>query len=318
MRSTMLWARLLGRAPSSASGPGVLAGSRGVRQHGRGGSRRSRRPWVVSGGSPAVTGHRGRRGLVPTIRSASVVTYLLYTETPVSVYNGCVRAVLYSRVSTDEQAVSGLGLEAQRDRMRAAVAARGWTIAAELADEGVSGSLSPASRPGLSAALQSLRGRHADVLVVAKLDRLTRTTRDLLDLLDESERGRFAVLALDSDVDTTTAAGRLVATMMGGVAEWERRVIGERTKAALAVKKAQGARLGRPVIVPGEIRARVGELRASGLSMGKICDRINAEGLRTTVGTEWTRAGVQRIVRSLKLDAKAETARQARVWDGAP
>ena len=80
----------------------------------------------------------------------------------------------------------------------------------------------------------------ADVLVVAKLDRLSRTTRHLLEVVDQAERCGFGFLAVDTDVDSTTPAGRLVVTMMAGVAEWERRVIGERTKAALAVKKAQG------------------------------------------------------------------------------
>ena len=83
--------------------------------------------------------------------------------------------------------------------------------------------------------------------------------RDLLDLLDLAERCGFGVVALDSDVDTTAAGGRLVATMIGAVAEWERRIIIERTKAALAAKKAGGARLGRPVKLPAALRQRVAE-----------------------------------------------------------
>jgi DNA invertase Pin-like site-specific DNA recombinase len=215
---------------------------------------------------------------------------------------GPMRAVLYSRVSTEEQAVSGLGLTAQRDRTRTAVTARGWSITAELADEGISGKIRPAERPGLAEAIDQLCNGQADVLVVAKLDRLTRTTRDLLDLLDQAEKCRFGIVALDSDVDTTTAAGRLVATMVGAVAEWERRVIGERTKAALAVKKAQGARLGRPVSTPAPIRRRVAQLHADGVSLARIAEQINADGHRTSAGTMWTKAGVQRLVGSLKLD----------------
>ena len=83
--------------------------------------------------------------------------------------------------------------------------------------------------------------------------------------------------------------------MMGGVAEWERRVIGERTKAALAVKKAQGTRLGGPVTTPQPIRARVAA-------------QINGEGLRTQAGTYWSKSGVQRLVDGLRLDAEAAAA----------
>ncbi len=216
-----------------------------------------------------------------------------------------VRAVLYSRVSTEEQVVSGLGLAAQRARTRTAAAARGWTVVAELADEGVSGKIPPAERPGLAEAVYLLCNGEADVLVVAKLDRLTRTTRHLLDVLDQAEKCRFGIVALDSDVDTTTAAGRLVATMVGAVAEWERRVIGERTKAALAVKKAQGARLGGPVTTPEPIRARVAELRAQGFSLSRITAALNSEGHRTQAGTTWSKSGVQRLVRGLQLDAAA-------------
>ena len=232
-----------------------------------------------------------------------------YTYSNLYVYDWGVRAILYTRVSTEEQAVSGLGLAAQRDRTRTAVTARGWTITAELADEGVSGKIRPAERPGLAKAIHQLCTGEADVLVVAKLDRLTRTTRDLLDLLDQAEKCRFGIVALDSDVDTTTAAGRLVATMVGAVAEWERRVIGERTKAALAVKKAKGARLGRPITTPQAIRHQVAELHSDGLSLAKIADQLNIDGHRTSAGTEWTKAGVQRLVRGLQLDAAAVSAR---------
>lgn len=219
-----------------------------------------------------------------------------------------MRAILYSRVSTEEQVVSGLGLSAQRDRTRHAVTARGWSVITELADEGVSGKIRPTERPGLAAAIHVLCSGQADVLVVAKLDRLTRTTRDLLDLLDQAEKCRFGIVALDSDVDTTTAAGRLVATMVGAVAEWERRVIGERTKAALAVKKAQGARLGGPVTTPEPIRARVAELHAQGFSLSRIAAALNNEGHRTRAGTCWSKSGVQRLVRGLSLDAEATAA----------
>jgi DNA invertase Pin-like site-specific DNA recombinase len=220
------------------------------------------------------------------------------------------RVIGYVRVSTDEQAISGLGLDAQRAAIEAAATARGWTIVGWTEDAGVSGGVLPTDRPGLGAAIVRLCRGEADVLVAAKLDRLSRSVRHLLALLDEASRCRFGVVALDSDVDTTSASGRLITTVLGGVAEWERGVISERTKAALQVKKAAGARLGGPVTTPAVIRNRVEELRAQGVSIAKIAEQLNAEGHRTSVYTEWTKAGVQRLLRSLALDAEAERARK--------
>ena len=110
------------------------------------------------------------------------------------------------------------------------------------------------------------------------------------------------MVALDSDVDTTTANGRLVTTMVGAVAEWERRIIVERTKAALAAKKAAGARLGRPVQLSQELRLRVAELRNEGRSMATICMALNVEGKTQGNGAPWTRSPVHRVLRSLSLD----------------
>jgi DNA invertase Pin-like site-specific DNA recombinase len=100
-----------------------------------------------------------------------------------------MEAIIYRRVSTDEQADSGAGLSAQAASLAAEVAHRGWTIAADYADEGVSGSVSPDRRPALAAALADLDAGRADVLVVAKLDRLSRSVVDLALLLDRAERG---------------------------------------------------------------------------------------------------------------------------------
>ena len=82
-------------------------------------------------------------------------------------------------------------------------------------------------------------------------------------------------------------------------------MIRERTKAALARKKAAGARLGRPVTVPTEIRAKVAELRNAGLSIAAVAAALNEVGHRTSIGTEWSKARVQQIIASLALDAEA-------------
>lgn len=217
-----------------------------------------------------------------------------------------LRAVSYRRVSTTEQATSGLGLDAQAATIDAAVVARGWApLAASFTDEGVSGKLAPEERPALAEALAMLDAGDADVLVVAKLDRLTRSMGALSALLERAERARWSLVILDADVDTTTAGGRLVANVLGSVAEWERMVIAERTKAALAAKKAAGVRLGRPVTMDADTRETVAALRADGLSLAKVSDELNARGLVNGQGRPFTRSLVAKIDRSLKLDAQA-------------
>ena len=109
---------------------------------------------------------------------------------------------------------------------------------------------------GLSEALRTIEGGEADALVVAKLDRLSRSLIDFAGLIERSRRRGWAIVVLDLGVDTTTPVGELVANVMAAVAQWERRAIGQRTREALAVRRAQGVRLGRPRAIPPDVRAR--------------------------------------------------------------
>jgi DNA invertase Pin-like site-specific DNA recombinase len=222
-----------------------------------------------------------------------------------------VRAVIYLRVSTEEQAESGLGLEAQEAKCRQACQARGWDVAAVMVDAGVSGKVEPSKRPGLVGALDLLcgpkRARTGDVLVVAKLDRAARSAFDLLWLRREADRCGFELAVLDPDLDTTTAAGNFQFTVMAGVAELERDLISQRTRDALTAKKARGARLGRPVVRDRAVRARVSELRADGLSIAAVADALNAEGHRQGNGSDWTKSAVQKVLRSVAHDDYATT-----------
>lgn len=221
------------------------------------------------------------------------------------------RVVGYLRVSTDEQAESGLGLDAQRATIEAAAAARGWEVVAFHTDAGVSGGVAPAKRPAFAAALAAMEAGEADVLVVAKGDRLARSVVALVDLIDEAERVGWSLVTLDTDVDTSTAAGRMVASMMGVIAEWERRIVSERTKGAMRAAKARGVRMGGPVVLPQSARERVAALRAEGLTLQAVADTLTAEGVPTARGGQWHRATVRHVLRSLDLDAEATAARAA-------
>ena len=139
-------------------------------------------------------------------------------------------------------------------------------------------------RPGVQAALEALESGRADALVVAKLDRLSRSMLDFTAVMAKAQKQSWALVALDCAVDTTTPAGEAMAHVLATFAQFERRLIAERTKAALAVKKAQGVRLGRPASIPDEVAKRIVSLRERGLTLQAICDTLNAEHVPTPRG----------------------------------
>ena len=220
-------------------------------------------------------------------------------------YDDAVNVIAYYRVSTDEQAATGLGLEAQRAAVMAAATARGWTIAAEHTDAGRSGR--DMNRPALIAAVADLEVT-GGVLMVAKLDRLSRSVLDFAHLADRARRAGWSVVALDVDVDTTTPTGELVANITASVAQWERRIIAARTSDALQAKKAAGARLGRPVTLPEAVRRRIADDHTAGQSLAGIARSLNAEAVPTARGGRWHASTVRAVLASLDLDAEAEAA----------
>ena len=137
----------------------------------------------------------------------------------------------YARVSTDDQ-----NLALQRDALRGAGCGQLFE------DQGVSGR--ERTRPGLDAALEKLAP--GDVLVVWRLDRLGRSLTDLIDLIDDLAARGVGFQSLSESFDARTSGGRLVFHLMAALAEFERALIGERTRAGLAAARARGRRLGRP------------------------------------------------------------------------
>ena len=205
------------------------------------------------------------------------------------------RMLGYVRVSTEEQAGSGLGLDAQRAAIQAECDRRGWTLVAMIEDAGVSGKTM--TRPGMAEALEVLARGDAGGMIVAKLDRATRSTIDAANLLALSEREGWKLVALDLGLDPTTPAGELVATIMAAVAQWERRAIGVRTREALAVKRAQGVRLGRPTVLGADVAARLVSAHKAGAGWSEIARTLNSEGIPTAHGAErWHASTVRAIV----------------------
>src|SRR5947207_1951894 len=154
------------------------------------------------------------------------------------------RVIGYVRVSTEEQGATGAGLEAQRATIVDECARRGWTLLRFEEDVRSGGSMK--TRAGLARAVEAVEAREASALVVAKLDRLSRSLIDFATLVERSRRRGWEIVVLDLAVDTTTPNGEAMAGMLAVFAQWERRMIGLRTKEALSVKRAQGVQLGRP------------------------------------------------------------------------
>lgn len=218
-----------------------------------------------------------------------------------------MKVIGYLRVSTEEQARSGLGLEAQRERITSEADRRGWSVE-WITDDGYTAAT--LERPGISTALASLRNHDADALVVAKLDRLSRSLLDFAGLMERAQRERWNVVCLDLGIDLSTPQGQLMANVMASFAAYERELIRQRTRDALAALKMRGKRLGRPVVVSPSTRALIGRWRAAGCTWQGCADALNASGVPTAHGGKrWYASTVRSVMRSAELDAAALAAR---------
>ncbi|MEH0549225.1 recombinase family protein [Streptomyces sp. B21-105] len=205
-------------------------------------------------------------------------------------------AIGYLRVSTAEQVKSGAGLDAQRTAITACAAARGLEVIAWHVDEGVSGGTAPMKRPELSKALDALATGPASVLLFGKADRVGRRATDLLALRDRAEREGWTLASADGAVDLTSPHGKLMFTMLAGVAEMERDLIRARTREGLAAKREQGVRLGRPSVLPESVVRRIVEEREGGAGWTAIARGLMDDGVPTARGgATWHPSAVQKV-----------------------
>ena len=177
-----------------------------------------------------------------------------------------MRAVIYARVSTLDQSV-----DLQLHALREYAEARGLEVVGEYLDEGVSGAKT--KRPALDRMMTDAHRRAFDVVLVWKLDRLGRSLSHLLRIVDTLGTLSIDLVSLgDPGLDTTSPHGRLVFSIMGAVAEFERDLIKERTRAGMASARRRGSRIGRPrVYVP---LAQASALLAQGLSQRETARRL--------------------------------------------
>jgi len=224
-------------------------------------------------------------------------------------------AVGYIRVSTQDQADSGLGLEAQKARIMAYCEAHGWRLLTIHTDAGVSART--LDRPALQAALEDIH--HGRVLVALKLDRLTRTARDLDEFTARVQERGGDWATVEGNYDTSTAMGRFMLRVVADIAQMEREVIAERTVAALDAKRARRERLGttplgyrtvetsegrRVEIVPEEqATVRMArDLYDAGLTYRAIALELIAAGRSTKRGGTWHPETVRYLIRERYLE----------------
>ncbi|MCT0198402.1 recombinase family protein [Synechococcus sp. CS-1325] len=248
--------------------------------------------------NPPVTGKGTQRSVTPSEGSGR-----------------SLQLVAYYRVSTDRQGRSGLGLDAQRQKIHQLAAERGAVLVAEFT-EVESGR--KADRPQLALALAEARKLKAAV-AVAKLDRLARDAELVLRLSREAEaNGLRGFLFADlPDVDATTSAGRLILAVMASVAEFEARRISERTKEAMAQAAGRGVQFGahRPQVAAANharreqastaaerLRGILAPMAQAGASLRAMAAALNAAGVATASGgTSWSPVQVSRAIKRLEL-----------------
>lgn len=208
------------------------------------------------------------------------------------------RVIGYTRVSTEEQAASGLGIEAQAVAIRVECERRGWTLVEIVTEEGGASGKS-LERAKLQDAMTRLdRGKVADTLMVAKIDRLSRSLVQGATVLDRAQRQGWAVVETATGVDMTTAAGQMVAQMMLVAAQYERRLISERTKSALSAKKALGAKLGQHTEYPVALIKRMQAMSGQGMSLRAIAAALTTEGVQTAKRGAWHASSVRSVLKS--------------------
>jgi DNA invertase Pin-like site-specific DNA recombinase len=174
------------------------------------------------------------------------------------------------------------GLEAKRRALAAACKRRGWQLLEVLEEAGFQAE--ELERPGIQEALRVLESADAKALVARKLDRPSRLLLDLACLLASAQRQGWALVSLDCALARTTSAGEAALNVVAGFAPCERQLNSQRIRQALARKRAQGVRLGRPPTMSRYAIERIRREREAGHSLAAIANGLNADHIPTAQG----------------------------------
>jgi DNA invertase Pin-like site-specific DNA recombinase len=226
-----------------------------------------------------------------------------------------MNAIAYLRVSTDAQADSGAGLAAQRAAIENYAKRNAMTITATFEDAGISGAAGIEDRPGLAAAIGSLR--RGEALLVAKRDRLGRDVMAVLTIERAVGKRGATIISADGVGNGDGAADAFMRAVIDAAAQFERDLIKARTKAAMAAKRKAGERIGEVpfgwqldstgTMVKHEaeqlVLQRIIEARAAGISLRKIADLLNDALVPSKKGKPWKHSTIQSIVNRAALMA---------------
>lgn len=224
-----------------------------------------------------------------------------------------MKIIGYIRVSTDQQAESGFGLEAQKKAIEDYASKRGKSITQCYSDEGLGGSTSLDKRPGILNAIQALA--KGDILAIVKRDRLGRDPF-IVAMIESAvaRKGAHIISAAGEGTDNNDPQSILMRRMIDAFAEYERLIIKARTKAALRVKKEKGERVGHiPFgyqLAPDGIHLeqeqneqaiikQIQRLRSRGLSLREMALVLNKKQLFNRANAKWNHASIFRISKSI-------------------
>ncbi len=232
-----------------------------------------------------------------------------------------LRAWTYSRVSTTDQAIEGTSLVTQREQTSSYVNAKGWDLVEEIADEGVSGAKD--TRPGLDRLMSACRAGQVDVVVVAKLDRFSRSLKHLVNAVGELDDLGVVFVSVSESIDSSTTTGRMLRSLLGTFAEFERDRITERMTGGLRSIANDNYWPGGPPpygfdIVPADNGTKhkvlaINEHEAEVLRLAtkmiindgdtgySVAAHLNSQGVTTRSGGEWRHSNLRHQLRRTDL-----------------
>ncbi len=230
--------------------------------------------------------------------------------------DGMMRAAIYTRVSSEEQ-IKGTSLRTQSERCMDYCQSAGWLVVDVFTDAGVSGAKPESERPALQRLMTAVAAGAVDVVVITKLDRLARSMRHLTPLLGGLDDSGVTLVSIGDSFDSSSPSGRLMRNMLGSMAEWERDVISERTRAGVNAKVRAGGwgggqnppfgykivGVGREAHLEVEereaevVRHAVSLLLDDGLSTLQVAMRLNALGMTPRRATLWTSQNLRHVLR---------------------
>jgi len=175
------------------------------------------------------------------------------------------RIAIYARVSTSQQTC-----ENQLNELRVVADRAGYQIVAEFVDEGISGSKGRQNRPALDQMLKECTRRRFDLVMCWDISRLGRSVQNLIEIMNELQSLKVDLFFLRQGMDTSTASGRMMFSVFGALAEYERELIRERVLAGQARAKAAGVKFGRPKTITENTKETVRLLRDQGVGIRKI------------------------------------------------